>query len=176
MKANPERWLPVVGFEGLYEVSDHGRVRSLDHLDRFGRLHRGRVMRTGVRGHRSHNVGVTLSRQGEKQKLRTVHQLVLEAFVGPRPDGMWGLHWDDDPYNNHLDNLRWGYPYQNGTDAVRNGSNWQFNKTHCVRDHEFTVENTRIIQRVVNGTLRTYRRCRTCHRDREREAKRWRKG
>jgi len=50
-----------------------------------------------------------------------VHRLVLEAFVGPCPDGMQGLHWDDDVSNNCISNLRWGTPRENKVDASRNG-------------------------------------------------------
>lgn len=49
-----------------------------------------------------------------------VHHLVLEAFVGPAPVGTVGLHWDDDPARNHLDNLRWGTRADNFADFVRN--------------------------------------------------------
>jgi hypothetical protein len=47
--------------------------------------------------------------------------LVLEAFAGPRPDGMDALHRDDNPTNNRFDNLRWGTRSDNLFDAVRNG-------------------------------------------------------
>lgn len=50
-----------------------------------------------------------------------VHILVLEAFVGPRPDGMQGLHKSDNARNNRLSNLYWGTPSQNAVDAVNNG-------------------------------------------------------
>lgn len=46
---------------------------------------------------------------------------VLETFVGLRPSGMYCLHWDDTRTNNHLNNLRWGTPKDNMTDAARNG-------------------------------------------------------
>jgi len=49
---------------------------------------------------------VTLSRD-RKQKHRSVHSLVLEAFVGPRPEGMDGCHENDVPWDNRLSNLKW---------------------------------------------------------------------
>lgn len=47
--------------------------------------------------------------------------LVLLAFVGPCPNGMECCHWDDDPSNNVLSNLRWGTKEDNARDAIRNG-------------------------------------------------------
>jgi len=62
---------------------------------------------------------VTLSRSG-KQFSKLVHRLVLEAFVGPCPDGMQACHDPDpDPANCRLDNLRWGTPQENGEDRRR---------------------------------------------------------
>lgn len=51
----------------------------------------------------------------------SVHHLVLEAFVGPRPKGKEACHWDDDPSNNKLSNLRWGTKQENTEDLLRNG-------------------------------------------------------
>lgn len=83
-----EGWLPVVGYEGLYEVSDRGRVRSLDRIVKRGsgtvRL-RGRVLKAGIQrssdGHQTGGRIVTLCRDG-KRRTRLVHQLVVEAAVG----------------------------------------------------------------------------------------------
>jgi hypothetical protein len=47
-------------------------------------------------------------------------QPVLPAFVGPRPDGTLGCHWDDDHENNDLSNLRWCTPLANAHDRARN--------------------------------------------------------
>lgn len=138
-----ENWLPVVGWEGLYEVSDHGQVRSLDRVVAFGhqqRQVRGRILGGG----RSHNgVRFAVLCNGPDQVQRSVHRLVLEAFVGPCPEGMEGCHWDDDNDNNHLSNLRWDTHQANEQDKVRNGGHHQLNKTHCPAGHEYTPENTK---------------------------------
>ncbi|MDR3471571.1 MAG: NUMOD4 motif-containing HNH endonuclease [Devosia sp.] len=125
---NQERWLPVVGHEGAYEVSDLGRVRSLDRaipykkIDQYsGRLidvvkHvKGKVLRPGRKpsGHLSVAIG--------KHNSRQVHQLVLEAFVGPCPPGLESLHKNDISHDNRLANLSWGSRSQNILDAIRNG-------------------------------------------------------
>lgn len=124
----PERWLPVSGFEGLYEVSDRGRVRSLDRVlpyerrDQYSgrallieRRRKGQLLRPGRQsdGH----VSVSLGRGHSVN----VHILVLQTFVGPCPDGHEALHWNDVPDDNRLSNLRWGTRSDNLLDAVRNG-------------------------------------------------------
>lgn len=153
-----ERWLPVVGYEGLYEVSDHGQVRSLDRIVRRGvrgvSRRAGQMLKPNVLtyGHRQ----VSLYRGGVR-RLRQVHNLVLEAFVGPRPEGLLGLHWDDDPANNHISNLRWGTPRDNTLDMIRNGNHPGLNKTRCKRGHRYTAETTYI-------NKRGQRSCRACRR------------
>lgn len=56
-----------------------------------------------------------------KQKCLYIHRLVLEAFVGPCPEGMECCHEDDNPSNNNLSNLRWGTRLDNSKDKKRNG-------------------------------------------------------
>lgn len=137
-----EVWKPVPGYEGLYEVSNLGNVRSLARVDAQGGNRRQRMLkpsRMDVRGHR----GIKLRRDGAV-KSRYVHQLVLEAFIGPRPDGMEACHWNDIPDDNRLENLRWATKSANRHDCVRNGGDPNARKTHCHRGHPFNNENTRI--------------------------------
>lgn len=63
-----------------------------------------------------------------------VHRLVLEAFVGPCPLGMQCCHWDDNPLNNKLSNLRWGTGKENMADRKRNGI--RFTSPETVRKGE----------------------------------------
>jgi hypothetical protein len=117
-----EQWRPVVGYEGLYEVSDLGRVRSVDRWVRstFGskQLRRGIVLTPNTSGpYPTHK----LSGDG-RQKTHRVHRLVLEAFVGPRPEGMEARHFPDHSHaNNRLDNLSWGTKKQNAADKEVQG-------------------------------------------------------
>lgn len=153
-----ERWLPVVGYEGLYEVSDLGRVKSLARYvrDRGGvRLVRERVLKSKSQGFGYRTV--MLCREGHR-KTRTIHQLVLESFVGPRPEGMVACHGDGDPANNRRSNLRWDTQSNNLYDAVRHGTNRLAVATSCKRQHEFTPENT-----YIDG--KGWRRCRQCVRE-----------
>jgi hypothetical protein len=101
-------WRPVKGYEGLYEVSNDGQVRSLDiYIDcGYGtkRLHRGKIIpsRANNRGYFT----ITLWRGG-KQYRTTVHRLVAEAFI-PNVDNKPQVnHIDEDRSNNRSDNLEW---------------------------------------------------------------------
>ena len=76
-----EKWLPIDGFEGSYEVSDRGRVRSLDRISAQGRPIKGVVLPLASNnGYRQ--VGLTRDR---KRSVHLVHRLVLATFVGPAP-------------------------------------------------------------------------------------------
>lgn len=113
-----ERWRPVVGHEGAYEVSDLGRVRSLDRYvecngplkGTYDRFKKGRVLRPGPMpgGHLSVALG--------KGNSRCVHDLVLRAFVGPPPIGTEARHLDGVETNNRLDNLVWDTRGNNNRD------------------------------------------------------------
>ena len=124
MGATRERWLPIRGWSA-YEVSDHGRVRSYWRLggrmprrvDRSAQPHVLAAARAGRAGH----LKVALVSASQCRQVY-VHVLVLRAFVGPRPRGYWGLHYDGQPTNNTLANLRYGTPKENSADAKRIGS------------------------------------------------------
>lgn len=107
-----EIWRPVVGYEGHYEVSDLGRVRSVDRelVSHFGR----RLYRRTYKGHiltpslvAGRRWIVALSRPPARPHSYSVHLLVLLAFVGPRPAGCYGCRLDGDVNNNRLTNLTW---------------------------------------------------------------------
>lgn len=157
-----EQWRPIAGYEDRYEVSNHGRVRSLDwwiYRDDTPNpiRHHGRMLKPGVNSHGYHLV--TLSRGGKRDQ-RRVHRLVAEAFIGPPPPGLVVRHLDDMPSNNRVGNLAYGTVHENSIDAVENGRNAQLQKTHCPAGHEYSEENTHIEER--NG--RPLRRCLTCRR------------
>jgi hypothetical protein len=169
-----EQWLPVPDYPG-YEVSDRGRVRSLDRevRSRWGtpKTLKGKILsQTMVGG--SEDVGrypaCVLYRDGKRWQVM-VHVLVLMVFVGPRPDGAWGCHRDDDPTNNYLGNLYWGTPSENVFDKVRNGNHPHANRTHCPHGHEYTAKNTYIKPRT------GHRECRVCHREQVKRAYRRKK-
>jgi hypothetical protein len=116
-----EQWKPVVGFEG-YEVSDQGRVRSLERICRTVNSYRlkPRILKP-QRDKQTSYVGVALCVEGVQASYR-IHVLVLEAFVGPRPAGQQTRHLDGVRTNNRLTNLAWGTPKQNSDDVDRHGT------------------------------------------------------
>lgn len=162
VNATQEEWRPIAGYEGSYEVSNHGRVRSLDRQVRS----KGSGYRTSpgvILRQWNHQFGykqVALRQHGQCHK-KHVHSLVLTAFRGPRPAGMVTCHNDGDPANNHIDNLRWDTESSNRRDSVRHGTHPWANKTHCPQRHAYTPENT-----VLNSRGR--RECRQCREDRSR--------
>lgn len=113
-----ENWLPIPGYEGCYEVSDLGRVRSLDRTIKWQhgeRRIKGKVL-AGIPD-KWRRLRVHL-RNGALKEQIYVHRLVLLAFVGPCPDGMEACHHPDPtPTNNRLENLRWGTYGENRLDA-----------------------------------------------------------
>ncbi len=120
-----EEWRPVVGYEGQYEVSDLGRVRSLDRVvprrkgDKVWPMkRRGQLLRPGTM--KSGHLIVVLGSGAKTNAL--VHHLVLKAFVGPRLPGHESLHGDGDPANNRPGNLRWGTRAENIQDSIRHGT------------------------------------------------------
>lgn len=125
VSARLETWKPVLGFEGLYEVSDLGRVRSLDREVRHSggtamRL-RGKILASHPVPHTKHLI-VSLYQDG-KQKIRYVHRLVLEAFAGPRPAGMESLHGPGGPADNRWpEALHYGTHRENMIDTHRDGT------------------------------------------------------
>ena len=139
-----DRWYPVHGYEGLYEVDLTGRVRKCSN-NKIIKPHIGAYGHVSVRLTKNH-------------KRRAVHvaRIMLTTFVGPpTPDKPCALHADDVPWNNDLSNLRWGSHSENMLDAVRNKTHVQARKTHCPRGHPYDEENT--IKTAYNS-----RRCRGC--------------
>ena len=106
----------IEGDEG-YCVGDDGSVWSRVVYRRGDDVRLGEWRRLKAtpqyRGHQAIWLG--------RGRQRFVHRLVLEAFVGPCPDGMECRHLDDDPGNNRLGNLCWGTPAENTDDRFRNG-------------------------------------------------------
>ena len=104
-----ETWKPVLGWEELYEVSDEGRVRRMRGAEPS-------EPKRNTSGAQQYDV-VSLSRGG-KTYTRTVHTLVLDAFVGPCPDGHEARHLDDNRGNPSFSNLEWATAKRNAQDRV----------------------------------------------------------
>lgn len=110
-------WKTIPG-ASHYQVSDEGDVCSVDRTV-GGRRYTGVVLKTRVsnRGY----VLVNIRTDDGQVQTRTVHTLVLEAFVGPCPPGMEACHEDDNDLNNRLSNLRWDTHGHNEQDKYTSG-------------------------------------------------------
>lgn len=154
-----ERWLPIPGYEGTYEVSDHGRVRSLPRrvIRSDGRP---RTIHGGILSPVSTDDGrVTVTLPGTPRRKHKISRLVLTAFVRPPLPGEEACHHPDhDPTNNRLDNLRWDTSSENALDTVRQGRHHGVNKTHCPKGHEYTPDNI-----YWSGNRRTCKACTLGH-------------
>lgn len=154
---NQEEWRDIPGWDELYQVSNLGRVRSLDRVVNYsdGRVRhfKGKILKSRYIPESKYRLPyerVDLVSQGKKETTY-VHRLVMLAFVGPCPEGMEIDHTDNNPKNNQLVNLRYVTPKENnakkvlfGTsmaDKVANGTHPQSDTTHCPRGHKLEAPN-----------------------------------
>lgn len=102
-----EEWRPVVGFEGLYEVSNLGNVDACDKVVICKNGNKKHLRRKHMHLSTSHGYyNVTLRKEG-KNKTFWVHSLVAQAFI-PNPANLSEVnHKDENGYNNRIDNLEW---------------------------------------------------------------------
>jgi hypothetical protein len=156
-----ERWLPIPGWEDLYEVSSCGRVRGMDrtiyYKDGRVRFYRGVILKGAT--HRTGGYPLVNLSRDHKPKGFAVHQLVALAFIGPRPEGQEVRHWDGNPLNNNVSNLLYGTPVENAQDKLRHGTGPR--KEFCKRGHDLSV--TRFFR--ASGSSD----CRLCNIERKRE-------
>jgi hypothetical protein len=111
-----EIWKDIPGYEGLYQVSNLGRVKSVDRciLDTTGRKQTkpSKMIAQRKRNHRYKYVSVNLYKDN-KIKAHVVHRLVAQAFI-PNPENKPQVnHIDENPENNRADNLEWVTAYEN---------------------------------------------------------------
>jgi hypothetical protein len=157
-----EIWRPVVGYEGLYEVSSLARVWST--------YRNGTMLKTHPRKKGGYGE-LTLMRDGV-QTTHLVHWLVAAAFLGPCPDGQEVRHLDGNAGNSVVSNLAYGDHSTNIRDSVRHGTQRNTRKEECPQGHEYTPENTYSWPNKKTG--RPERHCRICKRDQMNE--RYRQG
>jgi hypothetical protein len=129
-----EQWKPIKGYEGKYDVSNFGRVRSY-----YKGLH--------IKTQRINNCGycyVKLYVRGKRQKMARVNRLVAEAFI-PNPDNMSDVnHKDMNKLNNHVSNLEWTSHADNVKHSYDSG------KRHA---HRWTDEEKLMISRNTRAYL-----------------------
>lgn len=124
-----EIWKDVVGYEGLYQVSNLGRVRSTDKYDRLGRFHTGKIL--AIKDNGAGYLTLPLNRDG-KHKMMLVHRMVAKAFVD-NPNGYPQVnHIDGDKTNNVFTNLEWCTQSHNVKHAVNLGLHTEFGQKKVV--------------------------------------------
>ena len=143
-----ENWAFVKDYEGVYEVSTAGRLRRISQASaRIKRIHPHRnylprlltpVINNGY-GY------FTLVFKGRRIR-KGIHALVLETFVGPRPDGMYACHRDGNKPDNSLDNLKWATPVENQDDRVRHGNGQRGEKNGSVKLSDKEVAEIRAVR------------------------------
>lgn len=118
-----EEWRPVVGYEGLYEVSDWGRVRSVLRVEKCGngkgseRIFGGKIIKFAYKQNTKYH-RYYLHKKGEKNKWFSCHRLVAEAFI-PNPENKPCIdHIDGNPENNTVSNLRWVTNQENSNNPI----------------------------------------------------------
>ena len=146
-----ENWKSIPGYEGRYEVSDLGNVRSLLGWNGLPTPH-------PLTQHVNHKgyMRVCLTKDG-KAKTWFVQVLVLLAFVGPKNAKLQSRHLNGDPADNRLSNLRYGTKSQNLQDQIMHGTHPKASNTHCPANHPYEGENLYV-------SPRGERRCRECQR------------
>jgi hypothetical protein len=121
-------WKTIPTYAGFYEVSDTGEVRSVDREVWFTSKTGGRHLRTkkGKPVYQQEiNSGymVVWLNKNNATRIRTVHSLIVEAFIGPRPKDFDVCHNDGNKKNNVLTNLRYDSRRSNHKDKIRHGTN-----------------------------------------------------
>lgn len=153
-----EIWHAIPDYEGFYEASSLGRIRSLDRVvhDHAGKPRRrnGQILRQFTQNARY--LVVSLRRDGRKHDF-LVHRVVLAAFAGPCPPGMECCHNDGNRMNNRVENLRWDTRKANHFDKRAHGTAQR--STHCPRGHALVEPNL-----VLSALKNDARECLACSR------------
>jgi hypothetical protein len=141
-----EIWIPVLGFEDIYEVSDQGNVRSLDRVSvsekRSSQIIKGRALKPRVNKNRNSQTTVCLWQNG-KDFYIPISNIVLKAFVGMPEEGQEAAHNNGDATDNRLINLRWATHYDNIQDKTRHGTQPKGSKNGAAKLTEEDVSQIR---------------------------------
>lgn len=129
-----EIWKDIKGYEGLYQVSNYGRVKSLN----YRRTGKEQLMKPTLQ-----NKGYFWVMLYKPNKLYLIHRLVAKAFI-PNPDNLPCVnHKDENPTNNHVDNLEWctyGYNINYGTRNKRARETQLNNPKLSKKVYQYTID------------------------------------
>jgi hypothetical protein len=167
-----EIWKPVVGAEGKYSVSSLGRVRSEARLvpgGTGGWRPVPETMRVCAPNKYGYPIVDIYYPAPVGRKTRVVHQLVMESFVGPKPEDQVVCHENGDMSDNRLINLRYDTVLENNRDIARQGKGFS-GRSHCPQGHLYDEVNT------YWRKDRQGRECIACNRKRNRDRYRAAKG
>lgn len=142
-------WRPVLGYEGLYEVSNSGEVRSLAFFRGGKRWPRLLMLAPRISTHGYPYVTLRLPKPGpggtRHGKYQSVHRLVLDAFVGPCPAGMEAAHLNGNPDDCGLPNLRWVTHQENVDHQLAHGTRLAGEKNPSAK---LNVDAVRLIRKL----------------------------
>lgn len=110
-----EIWKDIPGYEP-YQASQLGRIRNGN----------GCLLPTHLTGYKPKQYLAVSLKSKDRRRSYKIHRLVLMAFFGSPQTRQVGCHKNDDPLNNHVDNLYWGTQKQNVADSVRSGKHYKF--------------------------------------------------
>lgn len=148
-----EVWKSINGFEGLYEVSDLGNVKSLERVNYYpdGRIHQKKKEKfLKLKPNNKGYIMVVLCKDG-KTYPRVVHRLVAEAFI-PNPEGKPNIdHIDTNPTNNAVDNLRWVTQKENALNPLTRKNISESKKGHPYWGRPLTEEEKKKISEARKG-------------------------
>lgn len=152
-----EQWRPIAGYEGIYSVSDLGRVRrdAGSAGARAGRILRNRDQSDGY-------LDVNLSRDGHHRAF-LVHVLVANAFLPLDPERIQVDHIDGNRKNPALSNLERVTPAENSRRRLERAGDYLGDRTHCKNGHPFEGDNLK-----KKSAKRYGRVCRACENARNR--------
>lgn len=151
-----EEWREIPSLGGRFQASSEGRIRTIDWTIEYkdGRKRKYPGMQRKLT---KNKVGHLVFNAGTGYGVIATHTAVAEAFLGPRPEGMYVCHNDGNPLNNAISNLRYDTPSSNILDTVKHGTNYWLARTHCKYGHELTEDN-------LSRWCTEYRRCLACDR------------
>lgn len=130
-----EQWRPIPGYEGIYEVSSHGRVKRI----KAGKGARpGYILAQDVRYDQCHMLNLMAGTTATR-KLFYVHRLVALAFIGPIPPGYTINHLDGDRSHNHVSNLEICTEAENKKHAGETGLIPRGENHHCAKLNDAAV-------------------------------------